>query len=378
MVETPEARRRVEATLAAARRARGCGADRHPRQRRQPVPPLAGWGVCHAGRRARAQLAAAAHPAHVRPVGDRRGHRDRRCRAPAGWAARPAARVDDRGARPRRPARRHRAGGALHRRRQRAAAPRGHHAHAHRRDLRPDAARPIRAVARSPPRGRGGRTGAAALPPVRPARVHAGRLPVPHADHAGGGRRRRRACARARPLSQSARRRTRRPNRWRPPVAADEHEHRLHRGWRASARPHRAGGRDRPARVRRRAAALDCRGGDRARLLDRLLGALCGHAPRERRRPAVLLAAARVRPADAGLGRRLVRQRRQLRRLEAAGAVPDRPDGLPVRPRRARRRRCCRSSSRWARRARRGASCSTGCSTTTTSGSARRVRSATT
>ena len=53
---TPDARRRV-----GARRWRAAGIaadaelDRHPRQRRQPVPPLAGGGIRRARRRARAQ-----------------------------------------------------------------------------------------------------------------------------------------------------------------------------------------------------------------------------------------------------------------------------------------------------------------------------------
>ena len=56
--------------------------------------------------------------------------------------------------------------------------------------------------------------------------------------------------------------------------AGDEHDHGLDRGRRTAARPPRAGGRRRPARLRRRTAALDCRGRHPARVHDRLLGAL--------------------------------------------------------------------------------------------------------
>ena len=73
-------------------------------------------------------------------------------------------------------------------------------AHADRGDLRSDAERAVRAVARPAARDRGGRTGPAALPAVRSARVCARRFPLPAADHTA----RRVAAAAERALARAA------------------------------------------------------------------------------------------------------------------------------------------------------------------------------
>ena len=95
-------------------------------------------------------------------------------------------------------------------------------------------------------------------------------------------------------------------------------------------------------------------------------------------RAAVLLAAAGLRGADAGLGGVLARSAHELHRLQAARAVPDRADGLPVRRAATARLTVLQVIITVGAASAASASSSTGCSTTTTSASARRARSATT